>query len=226
MPRLTPEGEKVIAALAERYAVSVDAVKLMLDAVAKATVDNLCNELSNLLARQPGIVSLATQTQSQSQGSGGGIASEGVSLFVPQSSYQSGTWWPSELGSAAATGALNSLRYAYFPMSRRLAIDYGGRIEIYDTLDHNIQGFGQQQSGDASLTFNSQHGVFRVDSLPRADGGHQSPKPAVGASAPAASGSDASSVVSLIEQLGHLKELGILTDEEFATKKAELLKRL
>jgi len=224
MPRLTPEGEKVIAALAERYAVSVDAVKLMLDAVAKATVDNLCNELSNLLARQPGIVSLATQTQSQSQGSG--IASEGVSLFVPQSSYQSGTWWPSELGSAAATGAQNSLRYAYFPMSRRLAIDYGGRIEIYDTLDHNIQGFGQQQSGDASLTFNSQHGVFRVDSLPRADGGHQSPKPAVGASAPAASGSDASSVVSLIEQLGHLKELGILTDEEFATKKAELLKRL
>ena len=107
-----------------------------------------------------------------------------------------------------------------------MAIDYGSRIEIYDTLDHNIQGFGQQQSGDASLTFNSQHGVFRVDSLPRADGGHQSPKPAVGASAPAASGSDASSVVSLIEQLGHLKELGILTDEEFATKKAELLKRL
>src|SRR6516162_8770467 len=101
MPRLTPEGEKVIAALAERYAVSVDAVKLMLDAVAKgggsmaqfnvpefggsgqwmrdgmtmvgdmfktslkATADNLCNELSNLLARQPCIVSLATQTQSQ-----------------------------------------------------------------------------------------------------------------------------------------------------------------
>jgi hypothetical protein len=32
--------------------------------------------------------------------------------------------------------------------------------------------------------------------------------------------------VSLIEQLGHLKESGILTDEEFATKKAELLKRL
>ena len=225
MPRLTPEGEKVIAALAERYAVSVDAVKLMLDAVAKATVDNLCNELSNLLARQPGIVSLATQTQSQSQGSGGGIASEGVSLFVPQSSYQSGTWWPSELGSAAATGAQNSLRYAYFPMSRRLAIDYGGRIEIYDTLDHNIQGFGQQQSGDASLTFNSQHGVFRVDSLPRADGGHQSPKPAKMPPQPS-SGSDASSIVSLIEQLGHLKELGILTDEEFATKKAEVLKRL
>jgi len=55
----------------------------------KATVDNLCTELSNLLARQPGIVSPATQTQSQSQGSGDTI-SEDVSLFVPQSSYHSG----------------------------------------------------------------------------------------------------------------------------------------
>ena len=35
MPKLTPEGEKVIAALAERYAMGVDSVKLMLDAVAK-----------------------------------------------------------------------------------------------------------------------------------------------------------------------------------------------
>jgi hypothetical protein len=268
MLKLTPEGEKVMASLAERYAISVDSVKLMLDAVAKgggsmaqfnvpefggggqwmrggmtmvgdmfnnslkATVDNLCNELSNILTRQPGVVAPATQTQSQSQGSSG-TASEGVSLFVPQSSYQSGAWWPSELGNAAATGAQNSLRYAYFPMKHRLAIDYGGRIEIYDTLDHNIQGFGQQQSGDASLTFSSQHDVVRVNSLPRVDSGQQSAKPDAEVSPPAtkmppqpSSGSDASSTVALLEQLGHLKEMGILTDDEFATKKAELLKRL
>jgi hypothetical protein len=198
----------------------------------KATVDNLCTELSNLLARQPGIVSPATQTQSQSQGSGDTI-SEDVSLFVPQSSYHSGAWWPPELGNAAATGAQNSLRYAYFPMMHRLAIDYGSRIEIYDTLDHNIQGFGQQQAGDASLTFSSQHGVVRVNTLPRADSGRQSAKPDAGASPPVvnmspppSSGGDASSIVLLIERLGQLKEVGILTDEEFATKKAELLKRL
>src|SRR3974377_450193 len=112
MPRLTPEGEKVIGALAERYAVSFDAVKLMLDAVAKgggsmaqfnlpefggsgqwmrggmtmvgdmfnnslkATVDNLCSELSNILAGQPGIVSPVGQTQSQSQGSSSGALGE------------------------------------------------------------------------------------------------------------------------------------------------------
>ena len=118
-------------------------------------------------------------------------------------------------------------------MSHRLATDYGSRIEIYDTLDHNIQGFGQQQSGDASLTFSSQHGVVRVDRLPRADGGQQSARPLAGTSPAFArtpsrppSGSDASSIVSLIGQLGQLKERGILTEEEFTTKKAELLERL
>jgi hypothetical protein len=40
------------------------------------------------------------------------------------------------------------------------------------------------------------------------------------------SGGDVSSILSLIEQLGQLKEKRLLTDEEFATKKAELLKRL
>jgi hypothetical protein len=83
------------------------------------------------------------------------------------------------------------------------------------------------------LTFSSQHGVARVNSLPRADSVRQSAKPDAGASSPVvnissppSSGGDASSIGLLIERLGQLKEVGILTDEEFATKKAELLKRL
>jgi hypothetical protein len=267
MPKLTPEGEKIISALAARYGIGVDAAKTMLDAVArgggamaqfsipelggggqwmrggmtmvgdmfnnslKATVDNLCLELSNLLAGEPGFLAPVSQHQSQSQGSGG--YAESVSLFVPQSPFQSGTWWPAELGNPSSTGAQNSLRYAYFPGSRRLAIDYGGRIEVYDTLDHQIQGFSQQQSGDASITLNSQHGVVRVDSLPRIDGAPAHPNPAADLSPPpaaafpeAAGGAGASSIVALLEQLGQLKEKGILTAEEFAAKKAELLKRL
>jgi hypothetical protein len=267
MPKLTPEGERIVAALAERYAIGVDAVKTMLDAVArggggmaqfnvpefggsgqwmrggmtmvgdmfnnslKATVDNLCSELSNLLGSQPGIVAPVSQHQSQSQGSSGG--GEGVSLFVPQSPFQSGFWWPRELGNPSSTGSQNAMRYAYFAASRRLAIDYGGRVEVYDTLDHNIQGFGQQQSGDASLTFTSQRGVVRVDSLPRATGREASGKQAAEAfqspsdlPSRAAAASEASQILTLLEQLGQLKEKDILTEEEFAAKKAELLKRL
>ena len=286
MPKLTPEGEQIVAGIAQRYGISFDAVKTMLDAVSrgggtmaqfnvpelggggqwmlggmtmvgdmfnnslKATVDNLCYELSNLLANQPGVWAPVGQSQQQSQGGGQyqgqGGGGSGVSLYVPQSSSSFG-WWPPELGNPSSTGSQNNLRYAYFPGSNRLAIDFGGRVEVYDTTGYDIGGFGQQQSGDASLTFTSPRGVVRVDSLPRVSGAGAVPKAApeiiqpeiskpeifTPAAAPASASSDApsghldsSTILTLLEQLGQLKEKGILTDEEFATKKAELLKRL
>ncbi len=297
MLKLTPEGERIVAGLAERYRIGTDAVKAMLDAVnrgggtmaqfnvselggggqwmrggmtmvgdmfnnsLKATVDNLCSELSDLIANQPNFFAPpVSQSQQQSQGGGwqsqgsglsqhsglsqgGGLSQgsglsqhsglsqgsgrpgEGVSLFVPQSSFQG--WWPPELGSPSSTGSQNSLRYAYFPGSNRLAIDASGRVEVYDTTGYDIYGFGQQQSGDASITFSSQRGVVRVDGLPRISGqpaAVSAPAPEMpGSSAPA--GGDHGSILSLLEQLGALKDKGILTEEEFAAKKAELLKR-
>jgi hypothetical protein len=254
--KLTPEGEKIVAALADRYSIGVEAVKLMLDAVAKgggtmaqfnmpefggsgqwmrggmtmigdmfnnsmkATVDNLCSDLSKVLENQPNIFTafLPPQTQSQSQSQGSG----GASFW--QSSQSS--WWPSELGNPASTGSQNNLRYAYFPSSNRLAISDSGSIEVYDTSGYDIRGFGQQQGGDASLTFTSQRGVVRVDRLPRVTAAKPAPEPKSAPAPQSASSAEGSSVVALIEQLGQLKEKGLLTDEEFSVKKAELLKRL
>ncbi len=286
MAKLTPEGEKIVAGLAQQYKIGADAIKMMLDAVArgggsmaqfnvpefggsgqwmrggmtmigdmfnnsmKATVDNLCTELSNLMAAQVGLFAPMTQSQSQSQGAGG----EGVSIFARQSGHYN--WWPAELGNPSSTGSQNALRYAYFPEIRRVAIDLGGTIEVYDTTGFNIQGFGQQQGGDAaSITFTSQRGAVRLHSLPRVYGlGGEAKKasepkapeakaaseakaapevrtapelkaaPTAAAAKPA--GGDAGSILALIEQLGGLKEKGLLTEEEFAAKKAELLKRL
>lgn len=48
----------------------------------------------------------------------------------------------------------------------------------------------------------------------------------VGAAAPAPAASKPEDIVSLLEKLGDLKAKGILTDEEFAAKKADLLKKL
>jgi hypothetical protein len=259
MSKLTPEGEKIVAALAERYAIGVDAVKMMLDAVArgggsmaqfnlpefggngqwmrggmtmigdmfnnsmKATVDNLCNDLSKVLDNQPNILAAFMPPQMQMQSQGG----SGASFWQ---SSQSGSWWPSELGSPASTGSQNNLRYAYFPASNRLAIDDRGHVEVYDTSGYDISGFGQQQSGDASLTFSSQRGVVRVDRLPRVTTGTSSspqarPAQATPSTQPPASG-DTGSILGLIEQLGQLKEKGLITEQEFSAKKAELLKRL
>ena len=35
MPKLTPEGEQIVAGIAQRYGISFDAVKAMLDAVSR-----------------------------------------------------------------------------------------------------------------------------------------------------------------------------------------------
>ena len=174
MPKLTPEGEKIIDALASQYSISVASVKLMLDAVArgggtmaqfnvpelggsgqwmrggmtmvgdmfnnalKATVDNLCNDLARLLASQPNLYEPVLPLQPGQQQSQGGV---GVSY---QSSLQSGSWWPETFGNASSTGSQNNLRYAYFPSINRLAIDDGGRIEVYDTTGYDIGGFGRR----------------------------------------------------------------------------------
>ncbi len=122
----------------------------------KARVDALCNDLAGFLTSQPP----ANDEAGSFQGQGGG-----VSLFVAGAGAAS-PWWPAELGSPASTGAQNDLRYAYFPGPRRLAIHEAGRLSVYDTGEHRISGFSQQQSGDRSLTFTSQHGLVRVADLP------------------------------------------------------------
>ncbi len=78
----------------------------------------------------------------------------------------SGHWWPADLGTPSATGGQNDMRYACFPDARRLAVMRYGRLRVYDTGDHRIGGFSQQQSGSQSLTFSSQNGAVRLEDLP------------------------------------------------------------
>ena len=105
----------------------------------KARVDALCSDL----AAAPGPVPAASEQQTG----------------------QTGDWWPDGLGTASATGAQNDMRYACFPEQRRLAVMRDGRVRVYDTGDHRISGFSQQQSGSQSLTFTSQNGAVRLEDL-------------------------------------------------------------
>ena len=57
------------------------------------------------------------------------------------------------------------MRYACFPDQHRLAVTQDGRVRVYDTGDHRIGGFSQQQSGRQSLSFNSQLGTIRLEDL-------------------------------------------------------------
>ena len=180
----------------------------------------------------------------QQQGNGGYGTSNGFgpsSLFVPPAPGTTGDWWPADLRWPNSTGAQNGVRYAYFAQACRLAIEVNGTVTVYDTLDHSIGGSSQQQSYGGTLSFNSQYGLIDVASLPVISVDGVAPYAATNApmnapmaaafDAPAqtfggASSSGQQDVFATIEKLADLRSKGILSDEEFATKKAELLSRV
>jgi hypothetical protein len=249
MQELTAHGQQRVADIAQRHGVSFDAAGTLLRAVwagggsmaqfshpelggmgqwsqggmimvgdmfnngLKARVDGLCNDLAWLL-RDPDVF-MAPPAQ---QG------------FFAQS-Y--GNWWPDGLGSPASSGGQNDLRYAWFPGARRLAIQQGGQVSLYDTGDHQIGGVSQQQGGFQTLTFSSQYGTIRVADLPRVGdpgGRAETPIQASLYQPPAypqqpAGGGDGD-IFATIEKLAALRQKGVLTEEEFAAKKSELLSRL
>ena len=260
--QLTPGGHQAIQDLAQRYGVSVDAVRTLLFAVAtgggtlaqfyhpelggngqwmsggmtmvgdmfnyglKATVSGLCSELSLLLSSQQVFVPLPAQ-------------SAGGDFIAPGNA-----WWPAELGSPSSSGGQNDARYAYFPQSQRLAILHNGKIKLYNTLNHQIGGVQQQQGGySGSLTFSSQYGTFSVDTLPLVSPGwgranvepaapsYEAPEPPPAPVATSRQGSVGSlqshdDILKAVERIGDLHQKGILSDDEFKSKKAELLSRL
>jgi len=253
MQQLTSAGQNIVDDIAARYQLSREAVVHMLVAVnngggtmaqfncpelggsgqwmqggmimvgdmfnhgLKATVDNLCNELSNALA--------STQ----------------VFPVIPAGQPGSNQWWPQGLGQPFSSGAQNNIRYAVFP--QRLAVENNGQVTVYDTLDHQIGGVSQQQGGDTSLSFSSQYGTISVSSLPIVSGPGMPPAPQTNfanppsqpewAPAPPADqaseqtgGGSEPEVIKLLEQLGRLRDAGVLTPEEFDAKKKELMSRI
>jgi hypothetical protein len=225
----------------------------MFNSSLKYRVEGLCQDCASSLSQhQSGQLVGSFQSQSQSGGNdsqhqmaGGGMSQN--SLFVPDPRSH---WWPRELGQPSALGSQNNVRYAYFAGSRRLAVATGDDVWVYDTLDHQIGGFAQQQSGDSSITLTSQFGVVFLGQLPVVSrNGHplnpvpdqeqpvtplQSVPPVQATVSPTIL-SDALSfipakeptdVFDKLERLGVLLEKGVLTQTEFEAKKVELLSRI
>lgn len=262
MRQLSQAGLQAVSDIAQRHGFSQDAVVHMLDAVVqgngtmaqfnanefggsgqwmqggmimlsdmfnnylKGRIDALCNELSNLSANHGGLYAPAATTV-------GGA-------------FYGGDWWGGDFGPVTASGSQNNARYAYFADACRLAIEINGSVTVYNTLDHQIGGVGQQQSWGGSMTFTSQYGLVDVGGLPVVSVNGQAPLQQSAAYAPepayAPVPAHASSqptyaavtnapagevdIFSAIEKLAGLHARGILSDNEFASKKAELLGRL
>ena len=195
----------------------------MFDNALKARVDSLCGELAQLLATTTVFPASTTK--------------------YPVG-FSSANWWPAELGVPSSSGGQNDARYAIFPSTRRLAIQINGVTRVFDTGEHRIGGVQQQQGGrHGTVSFTSQFGTFDVSSLPElgtqqvaetpaaAPAPQPEPAPQVAPQPPAPASTsgapgDPAVIVAAIESLAGLHARGILSDEEFTTKKAELLGRL
>ena len=200
----------------------------------KHRIANLCEELAVLCASQPNFsanVSFQAQQQTysphpdnqQQQNSFKTIPM--ASLFVPLGDF--GHWWPDNLPSPNSTGSQNNAKYAYFAGVRRLAIEVSGQVTLYDTLDHQITGFSQQQARDGTITFTSQHGTVAVNSLPIVAPDNLSVQSAIEVNTvnkPVIH--QEADIFLALEKLADLKSKGILTESEYSAKKAELLARL
>ncbi|MGO2356393.1 MAG: SHOCT domain-containing protein [Marinomonas foliarum] len=189
----------------------------------KSTVDNLCNELAN------------------------GLANMQVFMPLPKGSKSSNQWWPGDLGQPFSSGAQNSTRYAIFP--NRLAVEVNGNVTVYDTLDNNIGGISQQQGGNSSLTFSSQYGTIAVNTLPIVSGAGSANSntnnqasqnnfvappaqmaytttPEVQTPQNLSNTASVDEVIQLIEKLAKLRDMGAISDNEYNSKKTDLLNRI
>jgi hypothetical protein len=244
---LSDAGRETARALADRHGVSPEAVAVLIRALAagnggqaqfshpdlggmgqwsrggmimigdmfnsglKAKVDALCAEVAAALREGGMLVARA----------------EGPSA--------SGTWWPADLGTPSATGSQNGMRYAVFPAARRVAVDLGGAVTVYDTGDHAISGVGQQQSGAGSLSFTGGRGPVRLEDLPVVRGAAVTAPDKVEAGdvprpeprgVPATTAGSGEDVFAKLERVADLHAKGILSRSEFEAKKAELLARI
>lgn len=198
----------------------------------KNTVDNLCNELSNALANME------------------------VFPKAPAGTRGSNQWWPAHLGSPFSSGAQNNLRYAVFPNRLAVDINgqvtvydtlnhnIGG---VSQQQGGNTSLSFSSQFGTisvASLPVVSGQGNSPVPA-PAPQTNFLEPLPPINTPEPAkqnfntqspafvsestnlnVNSSSSNDIIQLIEKLSKLRDAGALSDNEFNTKKTELLNRL
>lgn len=252
----TPSGLQVVA---DRHGVSLDAVRHVLHALeaGNGTMAQFNHpDLGGFGQWSSGGMIMIGQMFDQGLKARVAALCEDLARALPlggwpktASTTGSSGWWPAGLGRPSTSGAQDGLRYAYFPESRRLAVETDGVLSLYDTGDHDIGGVSQAQGGSRTLRFSGRNGEIALDQLKRVEGpAPEAPTPEPKPFRPepimpepmqaaaesrstrpeplGATPSVGGDVLDTLEKLAGLHARGILTDAEFSAKKAELLARL
>jgi hypothetical protein len=190
----------------------------------KSTVDKVCGELSELASTRVLFEASEELAGTAANTSGGNFQ------------RQNNSSWPAVFGTPTTSGSQNNFRYAYFSPVRRLVIEENGKRTIYDTKHHHITGVSQQQGSGNSYRFTSQDGPVDLSSLTVISEPGQPSQPTPEIAYDVTSTADLRSeqqgstpqdiIISTIERINVLFEKGQITEEEFKSKKQELLAKL
>ncbi|NIJ51472.1 SHOCT domain-containing protein [Dyadobacter arcticus] len=188
----------------------------------KATVDKLATELAGIVTSK--VLFEEKEAPTEKHHANGNFSSH------------SGSSWPSVFGNPTSSGSQNNFKYAYFGPVRRLVIEENGKRTIYDTKHHQITGISQQQGSGSSYKFTSQDGPVDISNLSvisepseQMQATPEIPYDVTSTAdlrTPESSHSPQDIIISTIEKINVLFEKGQITEEEFKTKKQELLSRL
>ncbi len=160
--------------LAHKHGVSVDAVRVLQDALRRGhgrQAQFSHPDLGGMGQWSPGMTqvgdmfntALRDKVAALCEALAGQAANAGEPAPKPQ---QSTDWWPDGLGHPSASGSQDGLRYACFPDTHRVAVEQAGVVTVYDSGEHRIGGVSQQQGSNRDLTFSSQLGTIRASDLP------------------------------------------------------------
>jgi hypothetical protein len=229
MAELTGEGRRRVADLAARHGVSAaagEALAAALLAGSRTQAQFSIPELGGMGQwSQGGMVMVGDMFDNALKARVDALCGELAALLaLPAVAVSGAAWWPADLGRPASAGAQNDMRYAFFPAARRLAVEEAGRVTVYDTGEHVLSGFSQQQSGSRTLSFASQLGPVRLAELRAVQDAEPAPDAKPAAARPEAGSDD--DVFGKLERLHELYARGILTAVEFEAKKKELLARV
>jgi hypothetical protein len=214
----------------------------------KNSVGGLCQELSNLIASQPGLIqsgSFQSQHQgTQQQSNYGGnqqqqnsTGTSGTCQLVCTSACRK-FWklvarWPA-IPPPVQVRKITCVM-PILPPFGGWQLKQMGMLPFTTHLDHQIGGFSQQQSVGSSITFTSQYGlvdiktlpVISIDNVPVQKPDQSQPVPSFQPRPDNTQFTNQEAdIFTAIEKLANLKDKGILTDAEYSAKKAELLARL
>ena len=231
-----------IETIAARHGVPTDAAQHVLDALARGQ-GRMAQFNHPALGgmgqwHAGGMTMIGSMSNTELKARVAALCSDLAPLVADSADYKGlhpGARWPKGFGEASATGTQNDSRYAIFPDTRRLVVETGGQRTIYDTGEHRIHGVSHKQSEGSDLSFSSQLGPVRLNSLrvvpdsdDRSASSHEAglqapvPKPDLAVVSPRETGD----ILATLDRLADLQRRGVVTEAEFEAKKAELLSRL